>query len=72
VKELEEAPYCLGCPTHRAVRNYSKARFGALARDASAQLEQIEATSIFGDDYKHRTLWDEYTVMKSKKVRTVR
>jgi len=60
VKELEEAPYCLGCPTHKAIRNYSKARFGVLARDASAQLEQIEATKIFGDDYKHRTLWDEY------------
>jgi hypothetical protein len=60
VKEQEEATSCLGCPTHKAIRNYSKTRFGELARDASVQLEQIEATGIFGDDYKHRTLWDEY------------
>jgi hypothetical protein len=60
VREQEEAPYCLDCPTHKAIRNYSKTRFGVLARDAAAQLERIEATRIFGDDYKHRTLWDEY------------
>jgi hypothetical protein len=60
VKAQEEAPYCLACPTHKAIRNYSKTRFDALARDASAQLEQIEAAGIFGDDSKHRTLWDEY------------
>ena len=60
MKAQEEAPYCLGCPTHKAIRSYSKTRFGALARDASIQLEQIEASGIFGDDYKHLTLWDEY------------
>lgn len=60
MREEEEAPYCLGCPTHKAVRSYSKARFGALAHDASVQLEKIEPTGIFGDDYNHRTLWDEY------------
>lgn len=60
MRDREEAPYCLDCPTHKAIRNYSKTRFSALARDASAQLEQFEATGIFGDDYKHRTLWDEY------------
>jgi hypothetical protein len=60
VSEQEEAPHCLGCSTHKAIRNYSNTRFGALARDASVQLEQVEATGIFGDDYKHRTLWDEY------------
>jgi hypothetical protein len=60
VREQEEAPYCLDCPTHKAVRNYSKARFATLARGAMVELEQIEATGIFGDDYKHRTVWDEY------------
>jgi hypothetical protein len=60
VKEQEETPYCSACPTHKAIRNYSKTRFSALARDASIQLEQIEASGIFGDDYKHVTLWDEY------------
>ena len=59
MKEEEEAPYCLGCPTHKAIRNYSKTRFAAVARDASAQLEQFKVTGIFGDDYKHQTLWDE-------------
>ena len=60
MSEQGEAPYCSGCPTHKAIRNYSTARFGVLARDASVQLGQMEATGIFGDDYKHRTLWDEY------------
>jgi hypothetical protein len=60
VKAQEEAPYCLACPTHKAIRNYSKTRFAAFAREAAVQLEQIEATGIFGDGYRHRTLWDEY------------
>jgi hypothetical protein len=29
VKAQEEAPYCLACPTHKAIRNYSKTRFNA-------------------------------------------
>jgi hypothetical protein len=60
VKEQEEAPSCLGCPTHKAVRNYSRVRFTALAREVAVDLEQFEASGIFGDDYAHRTLWDEY------------
>ena len=60
MKAQEEAPNCLTCPTHKAIRNYSKTRFTALAREVAVQLEQIEATGIFGDDYRHRTLWDEY------------
>jgi hypothetical protein len=60
VKAQEEAPYCLACPTHNAIRNYSKTRFAALAREAAAQLEQFGALGTFGDDHKHRTLWDEY------------
>jgi hypothetical protein len=55
-----EAPDCSGCPNQKAIRNYSAARYSALAREAAVLLEQIEATRIFGDDYKHRTLWDEY------------
>jgi hypothetical protein len=32
-----EAPRCSGCPIHKAILNYSKIRFSALARNASDQ-----------------------------------
>jgi hypothetical protein len=51
---------CWSCPTNKAIRIYSKTRFTALAREVAVQLGQIEATGIFGDDFKYRTLWDEY------------
>jgi hypothetical protein len=60
VKAQEGAPYCLACPTHKAIRNYSKASFAALAREAAGELQRIGAVGTFGDDHKHRTLWDEY------------
>jgi len=60
VKAQEEAPYRLGCPTHKVIRNYSKTRFGELAHAASTLLEQIQATNISGDDFQHRSLWDEF------------
>jgi hypothetical protein len=51
---------CWSCPTHKAIRQYSTKRYSDLAQEAVVQLEQIGATSIFGDDYKHRTFWDEF------------
>jgi hypothetical protein len=50
---------CWSCPTHKAIRHYSAQRYSSLAHEVVVQLEQIGATSIFGDDYKHRTFWDE-------------
>jgi hypothetical protein len=60
VKEQEAVQGCFGCSTHKAVRNYSQIRFAALAREAAGQLEQMEATGLYGGYFKHRTLWDEY------------
>lgn len=60
MRELEEAPLCSACLTHRAVRDYSRGRIAVLAREAVVQFEQFDAPGTFGDDYKHRTLWDEY------------
>jgi hypothetical protein len=60
MKEQEEAPQCADCLTHKAIRNYSNARFGSLARDASAELERFVATGMFGHQDRFRTWWDEY------------
>jgi hypothetical protein len=60
VKEKREPSCYLGCSANRALRNFSRMRFSALARDVAALLEQIEATNVFGNEFKHRTLWDEY------------
>ena len=54
-----DASDCWRCPTHKAIRHYSAQRYSELAHEVVVQLDQIGATSIFGDDYKHRTFWDE-------------
>jgi hypothetical protein len=60
MKEREEAPYGLDYPAYKAIRNYSKTRFTALAHKAVAQFEQIGAVRAYGLRHRHRTLWDEY------------
>jgi hypothetical protein len=55
-----DASDCWSCPTHKAIRHYSTQRCSQLAHEVVVQLEQLDATSIFGDDYKHRTFWDEF------------
>jgi hypothetical protein len=51
---------CWSCPTHDAVREFATESYSALARKAVFQLQRIKASGVFGDDYHHKTLWDEY------------
>jgi len=34
--------------------------YQALARKVAFKLQRIGATGVYGDDYRHKTLWDEY------------
>lgn len=43
-----------------AVSRYAHARFALHARRVIHRLQRIRATGVYGDDYRHRTLWDEY------------
>ena len=42
------------------VLTYAERRYVALARRVIARLQRIEATGVYGDDFGHKTLWDEY------------
>lgn len=46
--------------THGVVLKYASVEFESLARKAIWGLQQIEASDIFCDDYRFKTLWDEY------------
>jgi hypothetical protein len=48
------------CPTHRAVREFSRVAFAALARKVIRRLQLIPASGIFDADRPHKSLWDEY------------
>jgi hypothetical protein len=39
---------------------FAQARYSALARKLVFQLQRIKASGVYGDDYRHKTLWDEY------------
>ena len=43
----------------RALSNYAELRMPALARKVIYCLQRQKASGIFGDDYSHKTLWDE-------------
>jgi hypothetical protein len=58
--ETTDPADCWFCPMHRAVLQYADIAFHALARKIVGQIQQIDATGIYGDDYQHKTLWDEY------------
>jgi hypothetical protein len=59
-RESADLADCWSCPTHWAVRRFADAEFDALAQNIVEQLRGIDATGIYGDDYRHETLWDEY------------
>jgi hypothetical protein len=59
----EEAPAaadCSLCPTRAAVLEFAATRFQTLARKVVFRLQRNAATGIYGDDYQHKTMWDEY------------
>jgi hypothetical protein len=58
--EQSTAADCFSCPTHTAILEFAATRYLALARKVVVRLQRIEASGIYGDDYQHKTLWDEY------------
>lgn len=48
------------CATLDAVMKYTSAKIDALARKVVWRLQRIRANGVYGDDRRHRTLWDEY------------
>ena len=51
---------CWSCPTHNAILEFANERYSALTRKVVVQLQRIKANGVYGDDYRHKTLWDEY------------
>ena len=46
--------------TQAAVRKYARTEIQALTRKVIFRLQRISASSIFGDEYAYKSLWDEY------------
>lgn len=46
--------------THKAVRGFAQSELGAYANKIAYRMKRFPASGIYGDDPKHRTLWDEY------------
>ena len=46
--------------THDAVREFARAELVALTRRVVHRLKRTKATGIYGEDYRHRSLWKEY------------
>lgn len=46
--------------THEAVRKFSRREFSTYARRVTYRMQRFAACGIYGDDLKHKTLWDEY------------
>jgi hypothetical protein len=59
-RETVDLTNCWSCPTHRAVRRFADAEFDAIAQNVVEQIQGIGATGVYGDDYRHESLWDEY------------
>ena len=51
---------CWSCPTHAAVVEFARNAYLKLARKIIFRLQRIDASGVYGDDYCHKTLWDEY------------
>jgi hypothetical protein len=49
-----------GIAMERAVWRYGWERFTALARKVIYRLQRVDASGIYGDEYRHKTLWDEF------------
>jgi hypothetical protein len=60
MSEEANATDCLSCSTHRAVLDFTTLAYAVLARKVVFRLQRIGASNIFGDDYHHKTVWDEY------------
>lgn len=45
---------------HRAVLKYGEVEFESLVRSAIYRLQRISASGIYGDDFTHKSLWDEW------------
>jgi hypothetical protein len=58
--DQKPAPDCIHCGVSRAVRRFARKQFASLARRVVAALQRAPASGIFGDDFQHKTLWDEY------------
>ena len=43
-----------------AIWLYGWERFAVLARKVVYRLQRLDASGIYGDDYQHKTLWDEF------------
>jgi hypothetical protein len=51
---------CWKCPRGKAIRRFGEKKINELADRAIADLRKINAVGTYGDDYRHKTLWDEY------------
>ena len=51
---------CWECPRGKAIRRFGEKKINELADRAIADLRKINAAGTYGDDYRHKTLWDEY------------
>ncbi len=45
---------------HKAVLTYGQVEFEALARRVIHHLQRMPASGIFGDDFRYRSIWDEW------------
>jgi len=51
---------CWSCAVRDAAIKFAQAACRRLLRKVIFRLQRIKATGIYGDDYCHKTLWDEY------------
>jgi hypothetical protein len=45
---------------HQAVVRFASDELDALSRKVILGLQRLKASDIYGDDYKFKTIWDEY------------
>ena len=57
-EELQEVEWLYD--VRKSVSTYAASRFQVYARKVIYRLQRIEASGIFGDDFNHKTGWDEY------------
>ena len=51
---------CWSCPTHAGILEFSRTVYSALVRKVIFRLQRVAASGVYGDDYHHKTLWDEF------------
>ena len=60
MSEADDAWRVLLQDTHEAVLKYASAELDALARKAVFGLQRLPASGIYGDEYRFKSVWDEY------------